>query len=80
MVRALHQRQPVIMQKPAHGDLQKRARGNMVAIKNRNKITLGDGQGMIEIACLGVAMLRANNIASAADGGELFKRLAIAII
>ena len=73
MVRRLHNAQLWAFQEPAHGHLQKRAGRNMVAVKDHQEITFGDFHGRIQIACLGVAIIRANQIVHPNFRGKLAK-------
>ena len=41
MVRRLHQRQILVVYKPAHGHLQERAGGNVVSVENGNQLARG---------------------------------------
>ena len=80
VVRRLHQRQHRIFQKAADGGLQKHARGDVVAVEDADKLSLGQGQRVVEVPRFGVLVVVAGNIAHSDVGGEHGKLAALTVI
>ena len=80
MVRRLHHRQLFLLQEPAHGHLQERARRHVVAVKNRNKLPGGILQRVVDVPRLSVFVRRTGDVLDANLLRELAERRAVAVI
>ncbi|MNV21741.1 hypothetical protein D3C71_1126840 [compost metagenome] len=80
MVRRLHQRKARVAAEPPGGDLQKRAHGEVVAVEDRHQLAIDLGQGMIEIASLGMLVIAAGNVIDADALGKFAEFSALAVV
>ncbi|KAG1088401.1 hypothetical protein G6F40_013506 [Rhizopus arrhizus] len=79
-MRGLHQRQLRVTQEPATGDLQERAHRQMVAVEDRHQLAIDQGERMVEIAGLGMAVVGAGDVVHPGALGEGTELLALAVI
>ncbi len=80
MVRGLHHRQLLVFDKPAHGQLQERARRHVVAVKDRDKIAFRILQGIVDVACFRVFVSGTGDVLYPHRLGKLTKRLAATVV
>ncbi len=79
-VRRLQHRQFRVLEKPAHGNLQKGAGRHMVGIEHGDVLTIRGLERFVQIARLGMSIVAAGQIADADLFAELAKILATTII
>ena len=80
MVRRLQHGAFWIALKPAHGGFQERARGQVVAVKNGDQLPIGFLQGVVQVARLGVVVVRADDVLHPHFGRKRPKFLAPTIV
>ncbi|MNC10970.1 hypothetical protein D3C75_586530 [compost metagenome] len=80
MVRRLHQRQLRVLEEPAHCHLQEGAHRHVVAVENGDQLAVGHAQRMVEVASLGVLVVRPHDVAHPHFVGERTERLAPAVV
>ena len=80
VVRRLHHRQLFLLQEPAHGHLQERARRHVVTVKDRDKLSCGILQRVVDVPGLSVFMRRTGDVFDADLLCELAERRTVAVI
>ena len=79
-VRRLQHHQLRILEEPAHAHLQERAGRHVIGIEDGNVFARGLGQGEVEVAGLGVIVIRPNDVADTGHLAELAELGATAVI
>ena len=79
-MRRLHHRQFGVIEKAAHGGLQKTGGGNMVAIEHTDQFTVGLTERVVQVAGLGVQVVRAGDVAHPGTLGERLETFPPAVI
>ncbi len=80
MVRRLDERQRWVSHQPAHGHLQEGTGRNVVAIEHGDELALGQRHRVVQVAGLGVRVVRANDVARTTAFGEVAERAAAAVV
>ncbi len=80
VVRGLHQRQFRVAQEPAAGDLQERTHRQVVAVEDGHQLAIDQGQGVVEIAGLGMAVIGAGDVVDPGALSECAEFFALSII
>ncbi|MOA08850.1 hypothetical protein D3C78_1286480 [compost metagenome] len=80
MVRRLQHRQLLVFKEPAHGQLQERTRGDVIAVEDGNKITASMLERMVDIARFGVFMGRPGDVLHPDLCGKGFKLWAVTVV
>ena len=80
MVRSLQHAQLAVAQKPAHGDLQKAARGHVIAIEDRDEGRTKASESGIDITGLGVQVIVARHVADAGFFSEVPELFAATVV
>ena len=80
VVRRLHQRQHRIVEESAHRRLQKDAGCHVIAIKNADKLAVGQRHRVVEVARLGVFVIVTGDIPNPNVGGEYREFIALTVI
>ena len=73
VVRRLHHRQLLILEEPAHGHLQERARRDVVAVENRHELPFRVFKRVVDVPGFRVFMRRSGDIFDANIFGKLAK-------
>ena len=79
-VRRLQHRQLGVAQEPAHADLEEGTGRHVVGIEDGDVVAVGQLQRVVEVASLGVEVVRANDVADPGLGAEVAELLAAAVI
>ena len=80
MVRRLHHRQLFLLQEPAHGHLQERARRHVVTVKDRDKLPCGILQRVVDVPGFRMLVSRTGDVLDANLFCELAERRTVAVI
>src|SRR5690606_28802164 len=80
MVGSLHQRQAWVLEEPTDSELKEGAHRYMVAVKNGDQFTVADAQGVIEVASLGMLVVRSHDVANPYLVGKRAEVTATAVI
>ena len=80
VVRSLHHGEPAVTHKPAHGHLKKAARGHVIRVEDRDQRRMDGFEGGVDVARLGVLVVRARAVANAGIAGELLELRPAAVV
>ena len=80
VVRRLHERDLLVLHKPADGGRQKVAGRHVVAVEDHDEFAVRDPEGVIDVPGLGVVVLFALDVANAHGFGEFAEGVAASVV
>jgi len=80
MVRRLDRRHPLLAHQPAHGHLQEGARRHVVAVEHADELAVRLAHRVVQVAGLGVRVVRPDDVAGAARHGEVAERFPAPVV